>query len=671
MSSHDAWQIMTGKPKLRTFYETTYWDRLAEHSFIVPFIVLLVTIAFTTNIIEPVRYLLPSATGERLWDLLVSATPSSVLFAVDDWLNPFPTLRPPVDRASKAALKEAKSSALGRLLRKDKAGSIIASVSYAGRSGLSRLMPKGGVDRPAGLGNISNSCYQNSILQALSALAPLRDYLSWIAEEEETGGLPHASKLTWAPPYGEPRSSSPEQRGQWLLKRIVHLETGRRCSFLVSASHAKALWPIEYAVENIEGVQCASCTLLTFRKRIRVIIGRLEAESSSSYCAKSNQPLIYERLEAIEAALEEEDFEEKTLSDTCKIPNKQRVESTKSPEVGIARAPPSIAFHINRSRFDESTGYTFKNPAAIQFPSQLDLGPWCLGSAASRSYEISVEHESGLKEPDVDKKDNRIHQQRSDQEQYSPSFSSVPSLMTDNSSTLEDEEQWQLPPQLPMVSGTQYPSKITGPLYELRAVITHYGQHENGHYVCYRKHPAPHRPSDEEVEPEKGRDRKTPGFASEADAVVDGTSDEATDEPSTTEKLEPLEDDHNTSESQWWRLSDQNVTLSDETTVLSQGGVFMLFYDRIDNRSNFTSSAAHSTRSSEDFSVADADIDRAPILSTDGEKENAGDDTCDIAPHQVAGYIAEERETKSINYDLPEAKLAEAPAAFVHASLEG
>ncbi len=39
-----------------------------------------------------------------------------------------------------------------------------------------------------------------------------------------------------------------------------------------------------------------------------------------------------------------------------------------------------------------------------------------------------------------------------------------------------------------MVAGEKRPSLISGPMYELRAVITHFGHHNNGHYVCYRKH---------------------------------------------------------------------------------------------------------------------------------------------------------------------------------------
>jgi ubiquitin carboxyl-terminal hydrolase 1 len=98
-----------------------------------------------------------------------------------------------------------------------------------------------------------------------------------------------------------------------------------------------------------------------------------------------------------------------------------------------------------------------------------------------------------------------------------------------------------------MIAGSIRPSRIRGPIYELRAVVTHYGRHENGHYICYRKHPV--------VKPE-------PVFESEA--------------------MEVEELDKEKEEGQWWRLSDDDVTKSSEENVLGQGGVFMLFYDCIE-----------------------------------------------------------------------------------------
>ncbi len=170
------------------------------------------------------------------------------------------------------------------------------------------------------------------------------------------------------------------------------------------------------------------------------------------------------RLAAVEAAIEIDDFEEKTLTERCNIGPKLMVQSTKTKQVGIARPPASIAFHINRSMYNEFTGHTVKNLAPVRFPKVLN--PWAL-----------------------------VHRGAP------PPW--CPMLAGTSTAPLPDRptrSQWQLPPQLPMVAGSQQKSNLAGPYYELRAVITHYGLHENGHYVCYRKHPPSRRMAEEEDE---------------------------------------------------------------------------------------------------------------------------------------------------------------------------
>jgi len=75
--------------------------------------------------------------------------------------------------------------------------------------------------------------------------------------------------------------------------------------------------------------------------------------------------------------------------------------------------------------------------------------------------------------------------------------------------------------------------------YVLRAAVTHYGRHENGHYICYREHPEHIKDTDKDT-----LSKQTP--------------------------------------TKWWRLSDDDVSAVSEDHVLGQGGVFMLFYERLD-----------------------------------------------------------------------------------------
>ena len=163
----------------------------------------------------------------------------------------------------------------------------------------------------------------------------------------------------------------------------------------------------------------------------------------------------------------------------------------------IARPPQSLVIHVNRSMFDEMTGELKKNYAEVKFQNRLDLGPWCLGSNG--------------KAPD------------------------------------DSVEEWLLDPAESMIASRRRRSRIRGPSYELRAVVTHFGRHENGHYIAYRKHPA-----------------------------VEEAEEEANGEP---EKHKAPRG------SQWWRLSDDDVSQVSEDNVLNQGGVFMLFYDLVETSS--------------------------------------------------------------------------------------
>jgi len=231
-------------------------------------------------------------------------------------------------------------------------------------------------------------------------------------------------------------------------------------------------------LEFIEGVECGKCTLLKMQRLLTMVIERTKDSHANETAHAASQS----RLDLVNEALEDDDYEDKTLL-KCNLPSKARVSSTKSRQAVIARPPKSLVVHINRSLFDENTGELKKNYSAVKFPKFLDLASWCLGS-------------SGASDDD-------------------------------------NTEEWILNPDKPMIASSRFQSRTRGPLYEIRGLVTHYGRHENGHYVCYRKHP---------VHTEEGEAPKQ----------------------------------------QWWRLSDDEVTKVSEENVLGQGGVFMLFYDCIE-----------------------------------------------------------------------------------------
>ncbi|CAG8049774.1 unnamed protein product [Penicillium nalgiovense] len=256
-------------------------------------------------------------------------------------------------------------------------------------------------------------------------------------------------------------------------------------------------------LEPIEGVECAKCTLLHRQEQLVNLISGFEADESRPESSDEPQPLdavklsAHSRLEAVKTALDGNDFSENTLANKCHINSKNRISTTKSRQAVIARAPRCLAIHINRSVFDEYTGTLEKNLAAVTFPQMIDLNNWCLGTQPL-------------------------------------------SKSGDNS------EHWETNPSRSMLPQPGESIQVPSRYYQLRAIITHYGRHENGHYICYRKYP-------------------TSEFTAPApDEILQAEGDK--DKPE-----------------RWWRLSDDDVQMVSEGHVMTQGGAFMLFYEAVDD----------------------------------------------------------------------------------------
>jgi ubiquitin carboxyl-terminal hydrolase 1 len=516
---------------------------------------------------------------ELLWNCLVYITPSRVLALLENGL-----IMSAMSNISKENIPQthaAKSESMRRIFGLDKTGGIMGNVAQAGRCRLSSLpginmvIPRedGG---PPGLGNWDNSCYQNSVLQGLASLYSMPEYLQDPILPKVLGGPRRSSnmkmtdslrnliadlkdplnngKRIWTPATLKSMSSWQQQDAQEYYSKVMDqidkeiakaaeaggsipgLESERSLddlsekypdvSKLDSISTLRIRNPLEgllaqrvgctrcgcseglsmipfncltvplgrascydisqcleeyTKLEAIEGVECGRCTLLKIQRLLSTILDRIRDSPDDDPVRVSSMT----RLQAVTEALEEDDYDDKTLTQKCNLPPKSRLNTIKSRQAVIARPPKSLAVHINRSLFDERTGELQKNSAEVRFPKRLDLGPWCLGSTGA----------------------------------------------TDDAAA----EEWLLNPDQSMIAGTEVPSRIYGPIYELCAVVTHYGRHENGHYVCYRKHPV----------------------------VTDA-------------------DQKDLKQEQWWRLSDDDVMKVSEQNVLGQGGVFMLFYDCIE-----------------------------------------------------------------------------------------
>ncbi|CAI7574833.1 unnamed protein product [Penicillium bialowiezense] len=540
------------------------------------------------------------------WDLLVYITPSRIVVAFDPRMSDNEAV------ASDSSLPlQQKSDAMVRILGGISASSPIPFViQRRSFSALGNALLGSTQDAaPPGLGNWNNSCFQNSIIQGLASLKSLTDFLGRNIDnliDNLNSASNHGTKL-WVEGPLKSMSSWQQQDAQEYFHKVVHqidleaelasrgkitnvglklagpeenivqgsLYDGTRTEQTDPASSALyaphnplegllaqrvgcmdcgyseglSLIPFNcltvplssghqcdisdcldqyMTLEPIEGVECAKCTLLQRQEHLSNLIGDENHDNHSDdlYTPKpldAVKLVASERLAEVTTALDNNDYSENTLAQKCHISSKNRVSTTKSRQAVIARAPKCLIIHINRSLFDERTGTLMKNHSGVVFPEMIDLNSWCLG--------------------------------------------------TQNGSKFGDRlEQWETNPSKSMLPRPGEVVEAPSRLYQLRAVITHYGRHENGHYISYRKYP-------------------TSEFTAPApDEILQAEGDE--DKPE-----------------RWWRLSDDDVQMVSEGHVMSQKGAFMLFYEAIDDSVSPSRSSASSAYSDafEDGYYAGAD----------------------------------------------------------------
>lgn len=546
-------------------------------------------------------YQLPTMT-EIAWYSLIYLTPSRLISILDNRAGKSPTEGS--SRRSGSWAYATKSEAMRRALGLNSGEGILNKLQYTKKlpsigSFFHATSGQSLSDKPPGLGNWDNSCYQNSVIQALSSLPSLSIFLDaalsisvekshstrealkgimaelndpanmgklfWIPEElknmstyqqqdaqeyfsklvdeiekemsriakhkQSKAGLSSLGALDINPPYlphkgkAEDITSTkegfrarfsklnqlPDELASVLLKNPLEGLLAQRvgclqCGFVEGLSLIPfncltvplgKQWMYDVrtclddytTLEHIRGVECTKCTLLLNRKQLERLLPENCDRELAPLLTEAQQSVCRDRFVAVNEALHADDFSDHTLLKKCNIPSKTRVSTTKTRQAVVARTPESLIIHINRSIFDESSGLQCKNFADVRFPQRLDLAPWSLGSRTS----------SDARSPKM--------------------------------------EDWSLDPSKSMLpSETEEPNSEAELMYDLQAIITHYGRHENGHYICYRKH--------------------------RARSLVEGVL-----------KVEDADT--------WWRLSDEEVSEVSEETVLAQGGVFMLFYEKI------------------------------------------------------------------------------------------
>lgn len=469
----------------------------------------------------------PPSTKRRLWEIFVYLTPSQIIYAME-----FPSRRR--ERRGQGTVgfrrgdfgnQQAKSEALQRAFGFD--DDSLATVTQRARrlSGLDKVLTSPNLS-PAGLGNWDNSCYQNSIIQSLASLSSFDEYLKGNVErmtQRDTRGthdalrniisrlnsLENHGKRLWTPLALKSMNSWQQQDAQEYFSRIID-EVDREISKLANERSAEvgfcrapeedeslkdwqhspfqgllaqrvgctrcgyteglSLLPftcltvnvggeMEYAIrdcldeytalESIEGVECIKCTILRTKTSLEQVLLNMNLRDASKPAPPANggsvsvlRNTVQDRLKVIKEVCEASDFTDSGLYKKCEISAKSRVSSMKSKQAIVARAPKDLVIHVNRSIFDV-TGVQRKNHAGVRFPLHLNLSRWCLGSYCIPSGQELLE---------------------------SWKTSPIDSMLPESGGEQLGFTKW----------------------YQLRAVITHYGGHENGHYIAYRKRPSNH-----------------------------------------------------------------------------------------------------------------------------------------------------------------------------------
>lgn len=298
----------------------------------------------------------------------------------------------------------------------------------------------------------------------------------------------------------------------------------------------------EYSrLETIPDVECYRCSLLEAERD-------LETKLASSPAPKDSKAIV-DQLSKIRNTLKQPVIDEK-----MRLPAEKYLSSKSKQTMFAQPCARVLAIHINRSVFDPTTQYIRKNLSPVTFPEELDLSPYVVKDInnvqnknprfpmipmrertsiePSKSYDSdeSVE-ELG---PKVIRCQTRPTSEDNSDNHHLEAESSVTESLSRWSQRTSPNTSVGTPPllspsqtdrlsnvdRLVLSRATTIPS-LGSMKYKLKAIIVHYGTHNFGHYICYR--------------------RCQHGL--------------------------------------WWEMSDQTVTQVQEETVLQAQGVFMMFYE--------------------------------------------------------------------------------------------
>ncbi|KAJ8087195.1 ubiquitin-specific protease ubp1 [Marasmius tenuissimus] len=297
-------------------------------------------------------------------------------------------------------------------------------------------------------------------------------------------------------------------------------------------------------LEVLRDCICRKCSMLATHRRL---LGDIETLSKVENPSTSKRKRLREikRTEAkVKAAIEEGRIED----EIPEVRMEKVFSAMSTKQAMIARPPPVLALHINRSM--HFTHYAAKNNVRVLFPEVLDLTPF------TTSGNLSIIPTSSMSTP------TPVPQRSS----FSPSASV---------STSKSRSETPIPE-------TQKDA-LSRTIYRLSAVVCHYGAHSYGHYVCYRRKPR-NSAGGERWRPPKLVMETAPSVKQEpTDPDLDADNSVAEENPEGFEDYVWDDFDPSTAPGTgkgWLRVSDDSVSECGIETVLQEGsGAFMLYYE--------------------------------------------------------------------------------------------
>ncbi|CCD25854.2 uncharacterized protein NDAI_0G00780 [Naumovozyma dairenensis CBS 421] len=255
-------------------------------------------------------------------------------------------------------------------------------------------------------------------------------------------------------------------------------------------------------LDYVENVSCNRCTLLK------------HANSNSEY-----QNLL------VKDVIKDDDME-----NILKRDNLEMVKSNKIKQIKILKPPKILSFHFNRSIFDRKQFKFKKNNCKVLLTPKLNISKFCIVDsdlavdvADGYAPDFYYKNKNGNSEKDK-KYYEKLHQ--SYETEYAQSDED------DDFNESRDENQYNsrqdIPENIDLFDSQNFPLKELGHIignnkcvYSLKSIVVHYGSHDYGHYISYRRF-----------------------------------------------------------EDQWWRISDESVLKVDEDEVFSASGIFIVFYEQ-------------------------------------------------------------------------------------------